>query len=135
MRPVDDIAGFASSGRFYHVDDRVFRTTWRYAIRHVTPIERRRIVAERAMRSLAASFMGSTSRVSARSIPARVYSLATSSVASGFIYEITSARQPAPEEVAARPAVCALVRNLAALAPPGVRRDAEQFASRLGAAR
>ena len=48
---------------------------------------------------------------------------------------LRAAEQTAPEEVAARPAVCALVRNLAALAPPGIRRDAEQFASRIGAAR
>jgi tetratricopeptide (TPR) repeat protein len=48
---------------------------------------------------------------------------------------LRAAEQTAPEEVAARPAVCALARNLAALAPPGIRRDAEQFASRIGAAR
>ena len=48
---------------------------------------------------------------------------------------LRAAEQTAPEEVAARPAVGALVRNLAALAPPGIRRDAEQFASRIGAAR
>ena len=48
---------------------------------------------------------------------------------------LRAAEQTAPEEVAARPAVCALAGNLAALAPPGIRRDAEQFASRIGAAR
>ena len=48
---------------------------------------------------------------------------------------LRAAEQTAPEEVAARPAVGALVRDLAALAPPGIRRDAEQFASRIGAAR
>ena len=48
---------------------------------------------------------------------------------------LRAAEQTAPEEVAARPAVGALVRNLAALAPSGIRRDAEQFASRIGAAR
>ena len=48
---------------------------------------------------------------------------------------LRAAEQAAPEEVAARPAVCVLARNLAALAPPGIRRDAEQFASRIGAAR
>lgn len=48
---------------------------------------------------------------------------------------LRAAEQTAFEEVAARPAVCALARNLAALAPPGIRRDAEQFASRIGAAR
>ena len=48
---------------------------------------------------------------------------------------LRAAEQTAPEEVATRPAVSALVRNLAALAPPGIRRDAEQFASRIGAAR
>ena len=48
---------------------------------------------------------------------------------------LRAAEQTAPEEVAARPAVCALARNLAALAPPAVRRDAEQFASRIDAAR
>ena len=48
---------------------------------------------------------------------------------------LRAAEQTAPEEVTARPAVSALARNLAALAPPGIRRDAEQFASRIGAAR
>jgi hypothetical protein len=48
---------------------------------------------------------------------------------------LRAAEQTAPEEVAARPAVCVLACNLAALAPPGIRRDAEQFASRIGAAR
>jgi hypothetical protein len=48
---------------------------------------------------------------------------------------LRAAEQTAPEEVAARPAVRALVRNLATLAPPSVRREAEQFASRIGAAR
>jgi predicted O-linked N-acetylglucosamine transferase (SPINDLY family) len=48
---------------------------------------------------------------------------------------LRAAEQTAPEEVAARPAVCTLAGNLAALAPPSIRRDAEQFASRIGAAR
>ncbi len=48
---------------------------------------------------------------------------------------LRAAEQTAPEEVAARPAVRALALTLATLAPPGVRRDAEQFASRIGAAR
>jgi hypothetical protein len=48
---------------------------------------------------------------------------------------LRAAEQTAPEEVATRPAVGALARNLAALAPPGIRRDAEQFANRIGAAR
>ncbi|MGH7610375.1 MAG: XRE family transcriptional regulator, partial [Candidatus Dormibacteria bacterium] len=48
---------------------------------------------------------------------------------------LRAAEETAPEEVAARPAVCTLVLNLAALAPPGIRRDAQQFATRIGATR
>lgn len=48
---------------------------------------------------------------------------------------LRAAEQTAPEEVAARPAVGALARDVAVLAPSGIRRDAEQFASRIGAAR
>jgi hypothetical protein len=41
----------------------------------------------------------------------------------------------APQEAAARPSVGTLARNLATLAPANIRRDAEQFATRIGARR
>lgn len=43
------------------------------------------------------------------------------------------AEQTAPQEITARASVRALVRDLAVLAPAGIRRDAEQFASSIGA--
>jgi hypothetical protein len=46
---------------------------------------------------------------------------------------LRAAEDTAPQEVTARPAVGSLARNLAVLAPTGIRRDAEQFASRIGA--
>ncbi len=48
---------------------------------------------------------------------------------------LRAAEDTAPQEVAARPAVASLARSLAALAPAGIRRDAEQFASRIGASK
>ena len=48
---------------------------------------------------------------------------------------LRTAEQTAPQEVAARASVRALARDLAAVAPAGIRRDAEQFASRIGASR
>ena len=48
---------------------------------------------------------------------------------------LRAAEQTAPEEVALRPSVSALARNLAAVAPPSIRRDAGQFSSRIGASR
>ena len=48
---------------------------------------------------------------------------------------LRAAEQVAHEEVAGRPAVHRLVRDLVTTAPPTVRRDAEQFAAQIGAAR
>jgi hypothetical protein len=48
---------------------------------------------------------------------------------------LRAAEDTAPQEVAARPSVGTLARNLATLAPVSIRRDAEQFASRIGASR
>jgi hypothetical protein len=48
---------------------------------------------------------------------------------------LRAAEDTAPQEVAARPAVATLARDLATLAPASIRRDAEQFASRIGAPR
>ncbi len=48
---------------------------------------------------------------------------------------IRTAEQVAREEVADRPAVHRLVRELAASAPPSIKRDAEEFAQRIGAVR
>ena len=48
---------------------------------------------------------------------------------------LRAAEDTAPQEVAARPSVGTLARDLATLAPPSIRRDAEQFASRIGASR
>jgi transcriptional regulator with XRE-family HTH domain len=45
---------------------------------------------------------------------------------------LRAAEQTAPEEVTGRPAVHRLVRELVTTAPPAVKRDAEQFAMRLG---
>ncbi|HTQ90092.1 MAG TPA: hypothetical protein VMK84_11415 [Streptosporangiaceae bacterium] len=44
-----------------------------------------------------------------------------------------AAEQTAPQELTARAPVRALARNLAALAPPGTRRDAAHLADRIGA--
>ena len=46
---------------------------------------------------------------------------------------LRAAEQTAPQELTARAPVRALARNLAALAPPGTRRDAAQLADRIGA--
>jgi len=46
---------------------------------------------------------------------------------------LRAAEQTAHEEVAGRPTVHKLVRQLAATAPPPLRRDAEQFAAQIGA--
>ena len=48
---------------------------------------------------------------------------------------LRAARDIAPEEIAGRPAVHQLVRDIITSAPPGVQRHAEQFADRLGIAR
>ena len=48
---------------------------------------------------------------------------------------LRAAEDTAPQEVAARPSVATLARNLATLAPASIRRDAEQFATRIGAPR
>jgi hypothetical protein len=48
---------------------------------------------------------------------------------------LRAAEQTAPQEVAARASVRTLVRDLAAVAPGSIRRDAEQFASRIGESR
>ena len=48
---------------------------------------------------------------------------------------LRAAEETAHEEVADRPAVHRLVRELVHSAPPTVRRDAEQFATRLGVSR
>ena len=46
---------------------------------------------------------------------------------------LRAAEQTAPQELAARAPVRTLARNLAALAPPGTRRDAGHLADRIGA--
>ena len=46
---------------------------------------------------------------------------------------LCTAEQAAPQEVVARASVRALARDLAAVAPASIRRDAGQFASRIGA--
>ena len=48
---------------------------------------------------------------------------------------LRAAEDTAPQEVAARPSVGILARDLATLAPASIRRDAEQFATRIGAPR
>jgi len=48
---------------------------------------------------------------------------------------LRAAEDTAPQEVAARATVAALARDLATLVPARIRRDAEQFASRIGAPR
>ena len=48
---------------------------------------------------------------------------------------LRAAKDIAPEEIAGRPAVHQLVRDIITSAPPGVQRQAEQFADRLGVAR
>ena len=48
---------------------------------------------------------------------------------------LRAAEQTAPQEVAARASVRTLARDLAVVAPGSIRRDAEQFASRIGASR
>jgi tetratricopeptide (TPR) repeat protein len=46
---------------------------------------------------------------------------------------LRAAEQTAPQEVVARASVRALAQDLAAISPGSIRRDAEQFASRIGA--
>jgi len=46
---------------------------------------------------------------------------------------LRAAEDTAPQEVAARPSVAILARDLATLAPASIRWDAEQFATRIGA--
>ena len=46
---------------------------------------------------------------------------------------LRAAEQTAPQELAARAPVRTLARNLAALAPPGTRRDTARLADRIGA--
>jgi hypothetical protein len=46
---------------------------------------------------------------------------------------LRAAEAAAPEEVSMRPPVRALARDMAVLAPPGIRRDTEQCAARIGA--
>lgn len=46
---------------------------------------------------------------------------------------LRAAEQTAPQELAARAPVRTLARNLAALAPPGTRREAAHLADRIGA--
>jgi hypothetical protein len=46
---------------------------------------------------------------------------------------LRAAEDTAPQEVTARPAVGSMARNLAVLAPTGIRRDAAQLARRIGA--
>ncbi len=48
---------------------------------------------------------------------------------------LRAAEDTAPQEVAARSSVATLARNLTTLAPASIRRDAEQFADRIGAPR
>ena len=48
---------------------------------------------------------------------------------------LRSAEEVAHEEVAGRPAVHLLVRQLITMAPPSIRRAAEQFATRIGVSR
>ena len=48
---------------------------------------------------------------------------------------LRAARDIAPKEIAGRPAVHQLVRDIITSAPPGIQRQAEQFADRLGVAR
>ena len=48
---------------------------------------------------------------------------------------LRAAEQTAHEEVAGRPSVHRVVRQLVTAAPPTLRRDAEQFAAQIGASR
>jgi hypothetical protein len=48
---------------------------------------------------------------------------------------LRAAEETAPEEVTGRPPVHRLVRDLITSAPPGIRRDAEQFATQIGITR
>lgn len=48
---------------------------------------------------------------------------------------LRAAEEVAPEEITGRPSVHKVVRELLATAPPSMRRDTEQFAARIGAAR
>ena len=48
---------------------------------------------------------------------------------------LRAAQETAPEEVTGRPSVHRLVRDLITSAPPGIRRDAEEFATQIGITR
>ena len=48
---------------------------------------------------------------------------------------LRAAQETAPEEVTGRASVHRLVRDLITSAPPGIRRDAEQFATQTGITR
>lgn len=48
---------------------------------------------------------------------------------------LRAAEETAPEEASGRPSVHSIVPDLAATAPPSIRRDARQFAAQLGTAR
>ena len=48
---------------------------------------------------------------------------------------LRAAEEAAHEEIAGRPSVHQVVRDLIVSAPPGIRRDAEQFAVKIGIAR
>jgi hypothetical protein len=48
---------------------------------------------------------------------------------------LRAAEATAPEEVAGRPSVRRLVRDLCAAAPPSIRRDVDQFATQIGVSR
>jgi hypothetical protein len=48
---------------------------------------------------------------------------------------LTALRETAHEEVAGRPSVHRVVRQLVTAAPPTLRRDAEQFAAQIGVSR
>ncbi len=48
---------------------------------------------------------------------------------------LRAAQEIAPEEVTGRPSVHRLLRDLITSAPPGIRRDAEQFATQIGITR
>jgi hypothetical protein len=50
-------------------------------------------------------------------------------------FALRAAEDTAPEEVAGRRSVHRLIRDLAVSAPPGIRREAAQFAARIGVAR
>jgi transcriptional regulator with XRE-family HTH domain len=66
---------------------------------------------------------------------ASMFSAMFADSARGKPFALRAAEETAPEEVAGRPSVQRLVRELVISAPPTIRRDAEHFARRIGAAR